>query len=97
MLVVGVHFLAFARWWPMSGRPFALLAAVLVPLALAGGAVGIVGGAGSAPLAAFVAGVGAGAVMLGGTTAGAVRALRHPTGGQSERTAPVAPEVTSFA
>lgn len=75
VLVVGVHFVALARWWAAQARPFAVLGAVLTVLALAGGVVGVLGGPASAPVAAFVAGVGAGAVMLGGTTPRAVRAL----------------------
>lgn len=77
VLVVGVHFLALARWWRPGARPFLGLGAVLTLLALAGGTVGVLSGAASAPLAAFVAGVGAGVVMLGGTTPRAVRALRR--------------------
>ncbi|MDD7940388.1 hypothetical protein PHK61_18340 [Actinomycetospora lutea] len=76
VLVVGVHFLALARWWHVGARPFAVLGAVLSVIALAGGVIGVLGGAASAPVAAFVAGVGAGVVMLGGTTPRAVRALR---------------------
>lgn len=76
VLVVGVHFLALARWWLAGARPFAVLGAVLTAIALVGGVVGVLGGPGSAPLAAFVAGVGAGVVMLGGTTPRAVRSLR---------------------
>ncbi|MFC5141458.1 hypothetical protein ACFPK1_24695 [Actinomycetospora rhizophila] len=76
VLVVGVHFLALARWWLVGARPFGVLGAVLTLIALVGGVVGVVGGPASAPVAAFVAGVGAGVVMLGGTTPRAVRALR---------------------
>ena len=76
VLVVGVHFLAFARWWPVAGRFFAVLGSAMVVLALAGGVVGILGGIDAQPVAAFVAGFGSGVVMLVPTTAGAVRALR---------------------
>ena len=48
----------------------------MVVLAVAGGVVGIVGGPGAQPVAAFVAGFGSGLVMLVPTTIGAVRALR---------------------
>lgn len=76
VLVVGAHFLAFARWWPVAPRVFAVLGAAMVVLAVAGGVVGIVGGMGSQPVAAFVAGFGSGLVMLVPTTIGAVRSLR---------------------
>ncbi|GAA4917952.1 hypothetical protein EV188_101631 [Actinomycetospora succinea] len=76
VLVVGVHFLALARWWLVGARPFLVLGAVLTVIAVVGGVVGVLGGPASAPLAAFVAGVGAGVVMLGGTTPRAVRSLR---------------------
>ncbi|GAA4787276.1 hypothetical protein GCM10023200_21820 [Actinomycetospora chlora] len=76
VLVVGVHFLALARWWLVGARPFLVLGAVLTVVALARAAVAAVGGPASAPTAAFVAGVGAGVVMLGGTTPRAIRSLR---------------------
>jgi hypothetical protein len=74
VLVVGVHFLALARWWLVGARPFLVLGSVLTVIALVGGAIGLLGG--TAPVTSFVAGVGAGVVMLGGTTPRAVRALQ---------------------
>jgi hypothetical protein len=77
--VVGVHFLALARWWLVGARPFIALGVVMTVLALAAAVIGVVGGPASAPVTAFVAGVGSGLVMLGGTTTRAVRSLQRPT------------------
>ncbi len=75
VLVVGVHFLAVARWWPEGGAPFLLLGVTMVGLGLAGGAVGLVGGLPSQPVAQFVSGFLTGLVMLGGLAVPAARRL----------------------
>lgn len=76
VLVVGLHFLAFARWWPDGGGPFRVLGAVMVVLAVAGAVVGILGGPGSAPVAQFVSGFLTGVVMLLGLAVPAAGRLR---------------------
>lgn len=76
VLVVGLHFLAFARWWPDGAGVFAVLGAAMVVLALAGGVVGVLGGPDSAPVAQFVSGFLTGVGMLLGLAVPAVRRLR---------------------
>ncbi|MDL5158282.1 hypothetical protein [Actinomycetospora termitidis] len=87
VLVVGVHFLAFARWWPDGteaaarggrdgARAFLVIGGVMTVLAVAGGVVGILGGPASQPVAAFVAGFLTGVVMLVGLVVPAVGRLR---------------------
>ncbi|MCD2187389.1 hypothetical protein [Actinomycetospora soli] len=76
VLVVGLHFLAFARWWPDGAGIFRVLGAVMVVLAVAGGVVGVLGGPESAPVAHFVSGFLTGVVMLLWLAVPAVRRLR---------------------
>ncbi|MEJ2871358.1 hypothetical protein WCD74_26610 [Actinomycetospora sp. OC33-EN08] len=86
VLVVGLHFLAFARWWPEGtgaaarggrdgARAFVVIGGVMTVLAVAGGVVGILGGPPSQPVAAFVSGFVTGVLMLAGLAVPAARRL----------------------
>ncbi|MFF2273481.1 hypothetical protein ACFVTX_14475 [Agromyces sp. NPDC058136] len=75
-LIVGLHFLAFALWWVRGQRELLVVGAVMASL----GAIGLVIAftTHDAALVQLVAGFGSGLVLLGTSTATAVRVL---TGG----------------
>ncbi|MFF2277848.1 hypothetical protein [Agromyces sp. NPDC058126] len=72
-LVVGLHFLAFARWWVRGQRELIVIGAVMTALGVVGMVLAVT--THDAPLVQLIAGVGSGLVLLGTSTATALRVL----------------------